>query len=134
MKTKIKNHRTLATALIAFSLLFSTAALANGGGKDTAAVEFKFLGNVNNQSLFKLDLSNPEKVEYTITLKDKEGVVIYSDRVTEKNITRTFKLNPDEIEENPVTVVIKAKNSNKPEVYEISSISRLVQETYVSKL
>jgi len=133
MKTSIKNRGIMAIAFVAFSLLFSTVALAHNGAGDTTPVEFKFIGNINNQPIFQLDMENVDNDEYTVTITDLDGTVLYSDKLKGKNISRKFRINTDEVDGN-LRVEVKAKKSDKAEVYVINSTQRFVQETSVSKL
>jgi hypothetical protein len=130
-----RNFGTLAASLVvAFSFSFSTLALANTNPKDTPTVEFKYIGNYKNQPVFQLDIQSLVKDEYTVTIKDKNGVVLYSDRTEGKNLSRKFQLNTEEIGDEALIVEVRSRSNKQPQVYEINSTTRYVQENFVSKL
>ena len=58
MKTEMRNYRKMAIVALAFTLAFSTPALANDGDKEnpTTTTELKFIGNMENQPVFELNL------------------------------------------------------------------------------
>jgi len=80
--------------------------------KTESPVEFKYMGKMNNQPLFQLNLNNPVASEYIITLTDQTGAVIYDERVAGKDLSRKYMLNLDEIDASEVRFVIKNKNDN----------------------
>ena len=75
-------------------------------------MEFKYMGKMNNQPLFQLNLNNAEINEYIITLTDQTGAVIYDERVAGKELSRKYMLNLDEIDASEVRFVIKNKKDN----------------------
>ncbi len=59
-------------------------------------------------------------MEFTITLRDSDGNVLYSDKEKGTSITRKFLLTTQEIGDNIVTIEVKSKKSPKAEVYTIN--------------
>ena len=80
--------------------------------KTESPVEFKYMGKMNNQPLFQLNLNNAVSGEYIITLTDQTGAVIYDERVAGKDLSRKYMLNLDEIDASEIRFVIKNKNDN----------------------
>jgi len=135
MKKRMLNYRSMVMVLfVAFSVTLSVSAIANGGTHDKTATELKFIGNVDDQPLFQLNLNNSEEEVYTITISDVYGNLLYSDRIKGVNISRKFKLNIDEMGDETLRVKVRSQKSNKSEVYEIKRSSRVVEEATVSKL
>ncbi len=56
MKTDSRNFGKLAIVALAFTLAFSTPSMANDGEKGEIKTELKFIGNVENQPVFELNL------------------------------------------------------------------------------
>jgi hypothetical protein len=124
-------NRVLALVFtVALTVASSTYSFANEGNKNTPTIELKFLGNADNQPIFQLSLTSAEADEYTITIRDEAGYVLYSS--VEKS--RKFRLSTETLGNNPVTVEIKSKNSKKTEVYEIGRTQKVVTETVVNKI
>ena len=90
----MKNYSTMAIALIVAFTLNSVAALANDevkkNDKNIPGLEFRYIGSKENQPVFLLNLANAEEDEYTISFRDKNGNVLYSDRLKGSNITKRF--------------------------------------------
>jgi len=131
MKTKIKNYGTIAL-FVAFSFI-ATVALANNGNGDTPSVQLKYLGNINNQPVFQLDLNGPQEENFTIAIKDQYGEVLYSEKVKAKTFTRNFRLDTDDLEDAVLKVEVR-DGSKKADVFTINRNTRFVEETSISKL
>lgn len=132
MKTVTRKFGTIVVALFV-ALGFSSAALASDVKTDTAAVAFNYVGKINNQPVFELNVPNTEKDEYIITIIDEFGATLYYNRVKGKSVNTKFMLN-EELEANSLRVEVKAKRSDKAEVFQIVNKTRLVQEASVTKL
>ena len=131
MKTKIKNYGTIAL-FVAFSFI-ATVALANNGNGDTPSVQLKYLGNINNQPVFQLDLNGSKEQNFSIAIKDQFGQILYSERVKAKTFTRNFRLDTDNLDDAILKVEVRDGSKN-PEVFTINRNTRFVEETSISKL
>src|SRR5262245_38107608 len=131
---KKRNFGIMAIALLAMSLSFSTVTLANDEEGRNNVTELRFIGNLENQPVFQLSLNGSEEDEYTITFRDENGNVLYSDKVKGSNISRKFMLKAEEVGDSNVSVVVRSKKTGKTEVYNINRSHSYVEETVVNKL
>lgn len=132
MNNVVKTFLSLVTVLV-----LSTVAFANGekAPKNTnSSIEVKHIGNYENQPIFQLNLTTAEADEFTITLRDSDGNVLYSDKEKGTSITRKFLLTTQEIGDNIVTIEVRAKKSPKAEVYTINRKQNLIEEMFVTKI
>jgi hypothetical protein len=137
MKRVIKNYSTMAMALVVALTLNSVTVLANDEVKNTKNIpglDFRYIGNKENQPVFMLNLVNAEEDEYTISFRDKNGNVLYSERLKGSNITKRFLLNVDEIGSGELNVEIKSKKNNQVQLYKIGTTQSVVTETVVNKI
>jgi len=131
MKTKIKNYGTVAL-FVAFSFI-ATVSWATDGRNDTPAVSLKYLGVVQNQPMFQLDLNSTEETEFYVSIKDQYGQVFYTEKIKAKNFTRNFRLNTESFDDAVLKVEVRDGNK-KPEVFTINRNTRYYEETSISKL
>ena len=118
MKTVSSSLRLLA---LAFTLVFSTAVMA-GDKKDvpaTSTVALKVISNTASQPVFELSLGNAVADNFLITIKDEDGVQLYSSRASGTNITRKFMFN-EEVGDAVMYVTVKSTKSNHTDTYKIS--------------
>ena len=131
MKSKIKNYGTIAL-FVAFSLM-ATVSWANDGGNDTPAVSLKYIGLVQNQPMFQLDLNSVEETDFYVSIKDQNGRVIYNEKIKAKTFTRNFRLDTESLDDAILKVEVRDGNK-KPEVFTINRNTRYYEETSISKL
>ncbi len=118
MKNVTKRLSILALVLA----LATTATMANNTTNVTpvaSSIELKFIGNVENQPVFELNLANADADEFSIIIRDEYGVLLYSAKAKGTNITRKFMLN-EEVSDTNLFVEVKSKKNNKTETYKIS--------------
>jgi len=130
MKTKIKNFGTI--ALVVALSFTATVSWAFDGTKDTPVVSLKYVGLVQNQPLFQLDLNSVEETDFYVSIKDQYGQVIYSEKIKAKNFTRNYRLNTS-VDDAILKVEVREGNK-KPEVFTINRNTRYYEETNISKL
>lgn len=135
MKKAMRNYYGLMMfALIALTLGFSTITLANDEGKAKNITDLKFIGNMENQPVFQLNLNNTEDDEFTVTFRDEAGNVLYNDKFKGANISKKFMLKSEEFGDTALNVVVKSKKYNTTDVYTINRSHTYVEETVVNKL
>ena len=131
MKSKIRNYGTIAL-FVAFSFM-TTVSWANDGTNDTPAVSLKYVGLVQNQPMFQLDLNSVEETDFYVSIKDQYGQVIYNEKIKAKTFTRNFRLDTESLDDAILKVEVRDGNK-KPEVFTINRNTRYYEETSISKL
>ncbi|OQP40009.1 hypothetical protein A4H97_17485 [Niastella yeongjuensis] len=134
MKTDSGNFGKLAVVALALTLAFTIPALANDGEKDDHKTELKFIGNMENQPVFELNLANKEEDEYTVVFRDEFGNVLYKEKFKGAGLTRKFLLKSEDFGDAALHVTVKSKKGNTTEVYSINRSHSYVEETLVSKV
>jgi hypothetical protein len=134
MKTDSRNYGKLAIVALALTLAFTTPSMANDGEKGDHKTELKFIGNMENQPVFELNLENREEDEYTVIFRDEYGTVLYSDKFKGAGLTKKFMLKSDDFGDAALNVVVRSKKGNTTEVYTINRSHSYVEETQVNKI
>jgi hypothetical protein len=132
MKTGITRFMTVTALGLALSLGFVSTAKASEG--DSPRVELKFIGNINEQPVFQLNVNAAEKDGFSIMIRDQFGNVLYSDYSSGTSVTKKFQINTEELGDAKLQVEVYSKKSKKSQVYEINRNTRVVAETSISKL
>jgi hypothetical protein len=133
MKKIFHNNRLIAVAFFTvFSMASAPAVFANGPGSPIP-VELKYVGKVNNQSVFQLNFAgNAEENELTITILDIYGNCFYRENIKSENFSKKFLFNNDELGDDTLHFVVTSKKSNKSVVYEINRQVRYVEQLVVN--
>src|SRR5687768_12866715 len=117
MKTVLRNSVFALAAVV--SLTLSASVKANGGNEPASSIEVKFIGNLQSQPVFQLNLLNEVADEFYISISDEQGNVLYSERVKGTNITKKFAINTDEVGDNVLKLEVRSRNTGKKETYNI---------------
>jgi hypothetical protein len=134
MNTDSKNFGKLAIVALAFTLAFTTPIMANDGEKGDHKTELKFIGNLENQPVFELNLSNKEEDEYTVVFRDEYGNVLYNEKFKGAGLNKKFLLTAEDFGDAALNVTVRSKKNNTTEVYSINKSHTYVEETQVSKV
>jgi hypothetical protein len=134
MKIDSGNFGKLTIAILALTLAFTTPTMANDGGKDKPKTELKFIGNMENQPVFELNLASKVEDEYTVTFRDDYGNVLFTDKFKGAGLSKKFVLKSEDFADAALNVSVKSKNGNTTEVYSISRSHTYVEETQVNKV
>ncbi|MFT3933039.1 MAG: hypothetical protein QM726_05425 [Chitinophagaceae bacterium] len=135
MKNVMKNYRTLVIALVAALSIASTSnVMANDEVKVKSGIDLKFIGNLENQPVFQLNVNNTEDDEFVVTFRDEQNNVLYAGKLKGVNIVKNFQLSNDEGFDGPMSVEVKSKKTSKTEVYKINRTRSFTDEISVNKL
>jgi hypothetical protein len=135
MKNVMKNYKTLAIALFAaLSVASASNVMANEGVKPKSNIDLKFIGNIENQPVFQLNVNNTEDDEYIVTFRDEQNNVLYSGKLKGINITKNFQLSTEDDVNNTMSVEVKSRKSNKSEIYKINRTRSFTDEIVVNKI
>jgi hypothetical protein len=134
MKTDSMNFTKMVIVALALVVAFSTTALAHDGDKGDNKSELKFIGNVENQPVFELSMTNKVEDEYTVVFRDEYGNVLYSEKFKGAGLNKKFLLKSEELTDTALNVTVKSKNGSTTEVYSINRSHSYVEETQVNKI
>ena len=133
MKTTKNIAKILTFTFFAFLTLGSSL---NGfaGVADSTPVELKFVGNLQNQPVFQLDLNNEKSGEYFIIIKDANSEVIFSETLKGTQISRKYKFLTEEVDVSTLQLEITNKQENTTTVYTVNRKLRTVQDVVINRL
>lgn len=133
MKNLFSNRLIAVMLSVVFSVTLSSSAFANDDDKNAASVEFKYIGKLNAQPVFQLNLNGANAQGYSVTIEDEDNNILHSEAV--KNGVHTLKFALIEDLEN-VTVRFKIynKKTNEIFVYQVNQSTQTQEKINVTKL
>ncbi|HET6768771.1 MAG TPA: hypothetical protein VFH08_15265 [Chitinophagaceae bacterium] len=133
---KVMNSKTAIIVAIAavFSTVFTNPVIAMGK-KDDPGVEIKYLGFRESNPVFAINISKNETENFVITIRDASGTVLFSEKLTGRNISRTYRIDTEEeIEKGGLRFEVKSVSNNKTEVYVAGVDENIKREMAVHKI
>lgn len=130
-----KNKATIVAFMAAFGTTFTSPLLANTNPTEPSAVEVKYLGTVQKNPVFEVNLTNEAGESFIVRVLDASGRVLYKEKLEGKNISRKYRIaTEEELESDSIRFEIRTVNSNKTEVYSVGVNENFTREMAVNKL
>ncbi len=123
------------TSEILVSVLFLSKANATDKVSEKATTyKLRYVGKLQEQPIFQLDIENLQKEEVYICLKDEAGYVLYSQKFSERNFTKRFQFGSDETLTKKIKMTLISKSSRQTQIFTISNVQNLVERVVVTKV
>jgi hypothetical protein len=134
MKTAMYNFRmALVTLTAVFTFLFGNTVQASGEEGDCKA-ELHFVNNAEKKLIFRLVLNNNSNACYVVTVADKNGDIIFAEKVSGTNISRIYKLNVENINvAEGTTFSVTNKTTKETTLYKVNSLVNVLDSAIVAK-
>jgi hypothetical protein len=130
-------HTKSIIVIALFTLLSFAQANANDttGGTAAVPVELKYAGTFKNQPVLQLDFSGTkEENQFSISIADQNGVVLYSADAKGESFSKQFILNTDDLEDAVLNFSISSKKTGKTVVFRVSRQTLISEQMDVVKL
>jgi len=136
MKKVMSKNKAIIIALMAIiSTSFSNPVLATDKKNDPPGVEFKYLGFLDKNPVFEIIMNNTKDDNYMITIRDESGTVLYSEKLSGKNLSRKYRIDTEEeIAEGSLRFEVRSVNSKKTEIYLVGVSESTTREMAVNKI
>ena len=136
MKKVMSKNKAIMVALMAMigtSLVNPVSAMDKKS--DPPGVEIKYLGFVDKNPVFEISMNNAEPDNFVVTIRDKTGSILYSERLSGKNLTRKYRIDTEEeITNGGLRFEVRSVNSKKTEVYVVGVNENVTREVAVNKI
>jgi hypothetical protein len=133
MKKVVFKTRIVALALATlFTVSMTTVASATKNPNTLA--ELKYVGYINNNPAYQLALNNDAAGVYMISVKDSEGNVLYTERVTGSKIVRNYQLTDAPSENYSLVIVVDNLTTNHENVYQINKKNTVNEQVNISTI
>lgn len=136
MKKVMSKNKAIMVALMAMigtSLVNPVSAMDKKS--DPPGVEIKYLGFVDRNPVFEISTNNAETDNFVVTIRDKTGSILYSERLSGKNLSRKYRIDTEEeITNGGLRFEVRSVNSKKTEVYVVGVNENITREIAVNKI
>lgn len=134
MKNAIKNFSTSVIAILIVLASATTASANKEKDKEASAIEFRYIGKLEQHPVYQLNINNAENDEYSISFSDQSGNILYSNNTKSGPFSQRFMINVDEVGSEILTVTITSRKTNKSEVYTIKRHQNVVEENVITRV
>lgn len=137
MKQAMNKTKMITMGLITFFTMGLThPTMATGINENP--VEIKFLGSFENHPVFLLNLNNEDGEQYSVTIKDANNHVLFTEKTNQADFSRRYKLDIEESEFRApgfqLRVEVTSLSTKQTQVYKISTVSHVIEDVVIAKL
>lgn len=139
MKIMNSNIKTAGIILLGvFAQLLSNIALATDVTPiekiSNAVAEIKYAGKINDQPTFRLVIKSSDVEDYSVTIKEADGEILFRERLKGSQIRRTYKLDAEDVDRiNGTTFEVTNRTTNVTTTYKISSMKSYTENIVITK-
>jgi len=136
MKKVMSKNKAIIFGLMAIiSTSFSNPVSAMDKKSDPPGVEIKYLGFVNKNPVFEITTNNVQADNFFITITDEAGMVLYSEKLSGKSLSRRYRIDTEEeIAEGGLRFEVRSVKSKKTDVYVAGISENITREMAVTKI
>jgi len=114
------------------TILLAGAASAQSSTNPDPAV--KYIGTLDGQPMFKVQLNNQTGNVYHLTIKDDEGTVLYTERFTDKQFAKSFKFDNAERNNVKLTFILEGNKTVQYREFNVNSSTQVLDNVVVTTL
>ena len=93
-----------------------------------------FAGSTADALMFKVSINNEKADEFTVTIKNGAGDVLFSKAFNDVNFNKSFKLLKGDNDSERYYFTITSTNKNLEDTYVVTTSARTVEDVAVNKL
>lgn len=119
-------------SLSLLTILLASAASAQSSANPDPSV--RYIGSVDGQPMFKVQLDNQKGEVYHLTIKDDEGTVLYTERFTDKQFAKSFKFDNADRSNVKLTFVLEGNKTVQSKEFKVNSSTQVLDNVVVTTL
>ncbi len=136
MKQAMNKTKMITMGLITlFTMGLTHPTMATGTNENP--VEIKFLGSFENHPVFLLNLNNEDGDQYSVTIKDANNNVLFTEKTKQADFSRKYKLDIEESDFRApgfqLSVEVTSLSNKKTQVYKINTVSHVIEDVIIAK-
>jgi hypothetical protein len=136
MKKQITSSvlKSILTSAILVSVLLTSVKGAEKKSGQTTPYELKYVGKIQEQPIFQLDIENAQKEDVYIRIEDEVGNVLYTDKFNEKSFSKKFQFDINAGISTRIKMTLFSKTIKQTQTFEINNIQKIVENVVVTKV
>ena len=136
MKKVMNRTKAFIVALMAIiGTSFSNPVLGTETNNDNPGIEIRYLGFQQKNPVFEIVIKNIKEDSFMIKIRDESGTVLYSEKLSGKNLSRTYRIDTEEqIADGGLRFEVTSMSNKKTDVYIVGVTETVSREMAVNKI
>ena len=134
---KFSGKKFISAAFFFASVLMTSLSVQAGTTDNVNPVEksgIQYTGSTNDGLMFRILINNESGAKFTVTVKDDNNEILFSNSYNEKAFNKQFKLLKGEQYSSNYYITISSRSKQLEQKYVVNTSTRSVQDVVVSKL
>lgn len=128
---------TITPAALALMLTGTVPAFAQTIEKSAVTeipVKVTYVGRVDLQPVFQIDIDNIKGDNLYVSLKDEDGTLLYAYKFKDQKFSKKFLFDTYDVVSMKVTLSLTSKNNKKPQVLQFGNVLTTIEDVVVTKV
>ncbi|HEY1114872.1 MAG TPA: hypothetical protein VGE66_14985 [Chitinophagaceae bacterium] len=96
--------------------------------------EIKYLGIIEGKLVFQIDLKTTSGDNQFVSIRDNEGVVLFTERIGDNQFSRKFAFDQEEFGGQKLSFIIHDANNKTSQAFQVARSMRVVEDVVITKL
>ena len=115
-------------------LLVGLAADASAQTSKKPSADINYIGSLDGQPVFKVDLDNKEGSTYNLRIKDGYGATLYSQKITGKQFSKKFRFDRQGEENLKLVFILSGDKEEEAQEFRVNTLTEILNNVVVTKL
>jgi hypothetical protein len=129
-----KSILSLSFASLVLIGLANTASARTTDTTPTPAPAVKYVGSLDGQPLFKVELNNENTKFQYLTIKDDQGVVLFSEKIKGKEFSKTFRFESLDRDNVKLSFIVETDKGTQSQEFKVNTNTRVLNDVVVTTL
>jgi len=135
MKKVMRTKAFIVAVMAIIGTSFSDPVLATETNSDNPGIEIRYLGFQQKNPVFEIVIKNIKEDSFMIKIRDESGTVLYSEKLSGKNLSRTYRIDTEEqIADGGLRFEVTSMSNKKTDVYIVGVTETVSREMAVNKI
>lgn len=94
----------------------------------------KYIGTLDGQPVFGVQLDNQNSSVYHLTIKDDTGSVLYSEKIKGKEFSKKFKFENSDRNNVKLTFIVEGKEGSQSQDFQVNTSTKVWNDVVVTTL
>ena len=131
---KFSGKKFINAAIISAAVLMTSFSAQAGTGDNINPSAIQYTGSTYDGLMLKMRINNETGAKFTVTVKDDNGEVLFSQAYNEKSFDKQFKLLKGDQYSSNYYFTVSSPNKQLEQKYVVNTSTRSVEDVAISKL
>jgi hypothetical protein len=94
----------------------------------------KYIGTLDGQPIFRVQLENQPGSTYHLTIKDDEGTVLYAEKIKDKQFSKSFKFDNANRDNVKLTFTVQGNKNTQSKEFNVNTTTKVLDNVVVTIL